>query len=280
MEHGILAPCSLPGTLWVAPCLFNQQILNHLLSQREVWLFLDNALYLGLIRLFIGLRSRAVHRFALAAIEHAKLDAGGINRPAHRTAERIDLSHNLAFADSANRRVAAHLANGVAIRRQERGLRPQPRSGKRGLSSCVPGAHDDDIVFVLRTHTLSITRVHMPRQDSTIRSMGGDNWRKLTRAEAVVYNQPWIQVPRTVIFLAVVMSTTIEATFDGSVFRPIQPVLLTPNTTVRLTVETLPTESGPTTSFLRTARSLNLHGPADWASNLDEYLYSEEGGGG
>ncbi|HEY3393699.1 MAG TPA: antitoxin family protein [Lacipirellulaceae bacterium] len=76
------------------------------------------------------------------------------------------------------------------------------------------------------------------------------------------------------------MSTTIEATYDGSVFRPTQPVFLTPNTTVRLTVETLATTAGPPTSFLQTARALNLQGPPDWASNLDEYLYGEETGGG
>ena len=30
------------------------------------------------------------------------------------------------------------------------------------------------------------------------------------------------------------------------------------------------------TSFLQTARELHLEGPADWASNLDEYLYGKE----
>lgn len=74
------------------------------------------------------------------------------------------------------------------------------------------------------------------------------------------------------------MATTIEATFDGQVFRPVGAISLPPNTTVRLTVETLP--DGPA-SFLRTARSLNLEGPPDWASNLDAYLYGEgtEGAG-
>ena len=33
------------------------------------------------------------------------------------------------------------------------------------------------------------------------------------------------------------MVTTIEATFDGSVFRPAEPIQLEPNTRVRLTVE-------------------------------------------
>jgi hypothetical protein len=68
------------------------------------------------------------------------------------------------------------------------------------------------------------------------------------------------------------MATTIEATFDGRVFRPTGPVSLPPNTAVRLIVEPLPE---PPASFLRTARSLDLDGPSDWASRLDDYLYGE-----
>jgi hypothetical protein len=72
------------------------------------------------------------------------------------------------------------------------------------------------------------------------------------------------------------MTKTIEATFDGIVFRPTEPVILEPNTTVRLTVETLPVQTGMPTSFLQTAQSLNLEGPPDWATNLDKYLYGED----
>jgi len=39
------------------------------------------------------------------------------------------------------------------------------------------------------------------------------------------------------------MSTTIEATYDGQVFRPTSLVPLAPNTTVRLTIETLARET-------------------------------------
>jgi hypothetical protein len=74
------------------------------------------------------------------------------------------------------------------------------------------------------------------------------------------------------------MSRTIEAEFDGQVFRPVEPISLPPNTTVRLTIEPIPEKPD---SFLRTARSLNLEGPPDWASNLEAYLYGEgEGGAG
>jgi len=75
------------------------------------------------------------------------------------------------------------------------------------------------------------------------------------------------------------MTTTIEATFDGSVFRPTKPISLEPNTPVLLTVETIPVKPSAPNSFLRTARGLNLQGPPDWAGNLDKYLYGEESKG-
>jgi hypothetical protein len=75
------------------------------------------------------------------------------------------------------------------------------------------------------------------------------------------------------------MTVTIEATFDGSVFRPTEPLSLAPNTPVRLTIEPLPSKPIQPASFLRTARSLHLEGPPDWACNLDKYLYEEEAEG-
>ena len=71
------------------------------------------------------------------------------------------------------------------------------------------------------------------------------------------------------------MSQTLEATFDGQVFRPTEPVELQPDTRVQLivTVKTKPAEN--TKSFLRVASSLNLKGPSDWSSRLDEYLSGE-----
>ncbi|MBF0211703.1 MAG: antitoxin family protein [Desulfamplus sp.] len=70
------------------------------------------------------------------------------------------------------------------------------------------------------------------------------------------------------------MNTAIEAVFDGNVFLPLKPLTLTPNSRVRIVVEIISTP--PTTSFLQTARSLNLDGPSDWSKNLDNYLYGEK----
>ena len=69
------------------------------------------------------------------------------------------------------------------------------------------------------------------------------------------------------------MVKTIEALFDGAVFRPTEPIALAPNTRVRMTIETIPPAEGKAVSFLRTARALNLDGPPDWSANIDEYLY-------
>lgn len=70
------------------------------------------------------------------------------------------------------------------------------------------------------------------------------------------------------------MGKTIEAFFDGAVLRPSTPLALEPNTRVRLFIETEPPPP-PARSFLRTARSLNLDGPADWSANLEDYLYGD-----
>ncbi len=71
------------------------------------------------------------------------------------------------------------------------------------------------------------------------------------------------------------MTQTVEAVFDGIVLRPEKALALEPNTRVRLTVEVLPPAEGAPASFLDTARSLGLRGPADWSANLDSYLYGD-----
>lgn len=69
------------------------------------------------------------------------------------------------------------------------------------------------------------------------------------------------------------MNQTLEATFAGQVFRPVEAVDLEPDTKVELvvTIKVLPEEKAK--SFLRTARSLRLKGPKDFSSRLDDYLY-------
>ena len=68
------------------------------------------------------------------------------------------------------------------------------------------------------------------------------------------------------------MLKTIEAIYDGKVFRPAVPLVLEPNVRVRITIEKTQSSGESTGSFLQVARSLNLDGPADWAANLGTCL--------
>jgi hypothetical protein len=68
------------------------------------------------------------------------------------------------------------------------------------------------------------------------------------------------------------MVTAIDATFDGSVFRPTEPGRLEPNTPVRITFEEVTVPPPKAESFLQVARSLKIQGPADWSENVDKYL--------
>lgn len=81
------------------------------------------------------------------------------------------------------------------------------------------------------------------------------------------------------------MTETLEAVFDGTVFRPQKPVKLKPNTRVQITVDSgdsnvndepevseKPDYSKPG-SFLQLAETLKISGPTDMSSRLDEYLY-------
>ena len=75
------------------------------------------------------------------------------------------------------------------------------------------------------------------------------------------------------------MSDTILATFDGKVFRPAQPVLLEPNTSVRLTIEPIVIPPEKPASFLQTAMAQRLEGPPDWATKRQNGLTCRSCGG-
>lgn len=71
------------------------------------------------------------------------------------------------------------------------------------------------------------------------------------------------------------MSQIIQATFDGQVLRPEEPLELAPNTRVLITIEIDEQVSSNRGAFLRKARSLQVEGPPDWSEKLDQYLYDQ-----
>ena len=97
------------------PLPFRDEVVDGFLSQAQVRLFFAEAFDFGLIGPLIGLCPRAVHGGAFAAIEHAELDARGVDRAAHGPAEGVDFAHDLPFGHAADGRIAAHLADGIEI---------------------------------------------------------------------------------------------------------------------------------------------------------------------
>ncbi len=57
----------------------------------------------------------------------------------------IDFAHQMALADAADRRVAAHRPEGVEIVRQQQRLRPHPCGRQRGLGTGVAATNHNDI---------------------------------------------------------------------------------------------------------------------------------------
>lgn len=81
------------------------------------------------------------------------------------------------------------------------------------------------------------------------------------------------------------MEKTINATFDGEVFRPDEPVNLASDTKVKVIIEEKPKKNkklklvevskkpgGKPYAWLDYAMSANLDGPSDFSTNLDDYL--------
>ena len=72
------------------------------------------------------------------------------------------------------------------------------------------------------------------------------------------------------------MTKTLEATFDGKVLHPDEPLELAPDTRVKITIETADEPEKSHVSFLKTALALKLEGPADWSERFEEYLSERE----
>ena len=134
------------------------------LLEIEVRLALEQAFHVLLIAAAVCLRAQGVHGRALAAVEHAVLDAAGVRRAAHLAAEGVELADEMALARAADGRVAGHVAHGVQIDREHDGLQPQPRGRKTGLDPGVARADDGNVIISckiahLRSSFFQITAV-------------------------------------------------------------------------------------------------------------------------
>ncbi len=128
------------------------QSLNRFLPQDKVRRRFDEMLDLQLVEPLVRLRPGSVHRRPLGPIENPVLNPGGVDRLPHQPAQRIDLTHELPLAHAANRRVAAHLADSVAVGRQQTGSRSEPSRGSRCLNTSMTAADHQHIKIIKNVH--------------------------------------------------------------------------------------------------------------------------------
>ncbi len=60
--------------------------------------------------------------------------------------ERVDLAHHVSFGESAHRRVAGHLADGVGVLSEHQRFAAKSRRRHRRLDSGMARANDDHVV--------------------------------------------------------------------------------------------------------------------------------------
>ena len=125
--------------------LRENEVVRLALEHFESLGFADRLLHGCRIEFAVGLRARPAHRRALAAIEHAELDAAAIGHAAHQAVQRVDLAHQMAFAESSDRRIAGHRADGREPVGQERGAGAHACRGGRGFAARVAAADHDDV---------------------------------------------------------------------------------------------------------------------------------------
>ena len=80
------------------------------------------------IKVSVGLRAQRANGGTLSCVEHPELNARGVDHLRHLTAERIDLADEMTLRNSADRRIAGHLADTLQIARDHQGgLHPSAR---------------------------------------------------------------------------------------------------------------------------------------------------------
>ena len=124
---------------------FDDQVVAGFGKNGQIGLIFQSAADGLLVQHAVGLGAGGADGRAFRGIQDAELDTGFVGGRCHRPAQRIDLADQMALADAANRRIAAHRPERVEVVGQQQRVRTRPRRGKRSLGAGVTAADDDDI---------------------------------------------------------------------------------------------------------------------------------------
>jgi hypothetical protein len=93
----------------------------------------------------VGLHARTLGSRPLPTVQKAELDSGDIGRSAHNSIERVDLAHDVTFAQTADCRVARHLAESVEPMRHERRSGAHAIGRHRRLATGMPSTYHQNV---------------------------------------------------------------------------------------------------------------------------------------
>ena len=124
-----------------------QQILSRALDDIETVDLGQQFGHGAAIKLAVGLRPRPAHRRTLRTVQHAELDAGLVDGPAHHPVERVDLAHQMALGEAADCRVARHLADRRPVVRQQSGAGTDAGRCRSRLAASMTTADHEHIVL-------------------------------------------------------------------------------------------------------------------------------------
>ena len=92
-------------------------------------------------------------------IQHAGLDEGLVDIPAHFSAEGVQFPDQMSLGSSPDVRIAGHQSDRIDTHRENNGFQTEPRAGERRLAASMARADDRDIIIFLNIiHTFLFTR--------------------------------------------------------------------------------------------------------------------------
>jgi hypothetical protein len=128
-----------------ATLTFDDQVVAGIGEKRQIGLVFQSTADGLLVQHTVGLGASRAHRRAFRGVEDAELDTGFVGSRGHRPAQRIDFAHQVALANAADRRIAAHRPQRVEVVGQQQRIRPRPRCGKRSFGAGMAAADNNDI---------------------------------------------------------------------------------------------------------------------------------------
>ena len=147
---------ALSGNNSRGPTTLDDEVVDRRLDHLEVFLAQDQAPDRVAIQLAVGLGARRAYGRALRCVERTELNARPVDGLRHGASKSVDFLRQVALADTADGRVAAHLADGFNAVSQQQRTRTGTRRGQRGLGACMSATDDDDVKCMCLFHNVSV----------------------------------------------------------------------------------------------------------------------------